>query len=76
MVTLPPDFFDLIPQQTIDELNQDFGQGFTQLPAGVYQAIVGGLTLDDNHGTPAHNTRQVLTGLEDELAQIAPEILP
>lgn len=74
MVDLPPDFFDLIPQQLIDELNQIFGQGFTQLPASVYQAIVGGLTFDDNHGTPAH-TRQVLTGLEDELAE-ALRILP
>ncbi|TVY65674.1 hypothetical protein LSUE1_G006049 [Lachnellula suecica] len=71
---LPPDSLDPIPQQTVDELNQDVGQIGTELPEGITQVLQGAGSFQDNQGS-ADTKRQVFTGIEDIVSQVG-KVIP
>jgi hypothetical protein len=64
---LPSDALDLIPDQTVTSLNQDFSQIFSDGPTDLAGAAAGALSGDDTSES-FNGRRQVLTGLEDLLA--------
>jgi hypothetical protein len=65
---LPDDALDLIPDQTVTSLNQDFSQLATDGPTDVAGILVGAVTGDDT-SNKYNSKRQVLTGVEDIIAQ-------
>ena len=67
MRDLPSDALDLIPDQTVTSLNQDFSQIFSDGPIDLAGAVEGALSNDDTSET-FNGKRQVLTGLEDIIA--------
>jgi hypothetical protein len=72
---LPPDSLDPVPEQLIDGVNQDIGQGFAELPECLEQALRNAGTFHDNQGH-VDSKRQVITGLEDIIADYLAPALP
>lgn len=75
MRDLPSDALDLIPDQTVTSLNQDFGQIFSDGPTDLAGAVEGALSNDDTSST-FNGRRQVLTGVEDIIAEDLVDYLP
>lgn len=65
---LPDDALDIIPDQTVTSLQQDFSQLFSDGPTDVGGVLDGAITGDDT-SEQYNGKRQVLTGLEDIIAQ-------
>jgi hypothetical protein len=65
---LPDDALDLIPDQTVTSLNQDFSQLTIDGPTDVAGILAGAVTGDDT-SNKYNSKRQVLTGVEDIIAQ-------
>jgi len=72
---LPDDALDLIPDQTVTSLNQDFGQLFSDGPTDVAGVLAGAVTGDDTSNS-YNGKRQVLTGVEDIIAQDVAGFIP
>jgi len=69
---LPPDAAALIPEQTIDELDEDFSGLITIVPGSIQKVAQGAVSGVDNQKRETKeqlNKKQVLTGLEDIIAQ-------
>ena len=68
---MPPDALDLIPDQTVTSLNQDFSQLITDGPTdlvGILDGVVSGDDTSDQYNADKREA-QVLTGIEDIIAQ-------
>lgn len=78
--TIAPGTFYLVPPQLLDSLNQDFSQLFTVVIPETGPAIIKGVLTGKYPGSPARSTskekRQVLTGLENIVAQAVSDEAP
>ncbi|KAE9368305.1 hypothetical protein N431DRAFT_443757 [Stipitochalara longipes BDJ] len=72
---IPDDALDLIPDQTVTSLNQDFGQLASDGPTDVVGVLAGALSGDDT-SNKYNGKRQVLTGVEDIIAQDIAGFIP
>ncbi len=74
---IPNDFLDLIPDQTVTSLNQDAGELPADGPTDLTGIIGGALTGDDtNNKYNGKREAQVLTGVEDIVAQDVAGYIP
>jgi len=64
---------DIIPQQTVDELQTDVSDVVTVLPGSIAKVTEGAGTFNDNG---SNQKRQVVTGLEDVIAQTVAGDIP
>ncbi|CZR55071.1 uncharacterized protein PAC_04957 [Phialocephala subalpina] len=73
---LPDDALDIIPDQTVDALQLDFSQLFSDGPTDVGGILDGAITGDDTSEKFNGKKRQVLTGVEDVIAQDLVGLIP
>jgi hypothetical protein len=76
---LPPDAGALIPEQTTDELDEDFSDLITVVPGSIQKAAEGAISGVDNQKRETKEQlerKQVLTGLEDFIEQEIAADLP
>lgn len=76
MRQLPDGFLDIIPDQTVTSLNKDFSQIATDGPGDVVGILAGAFSGDVDGKFNAPEKRQVLTGVEDVIAEDLAKYLP